>query len=461
MSGKKKKSTKSSEGNSIVLQEIDGNSDSGEKLLSHMEAYVKLVRKVNEKDLINRFLESLVGDPIPALHEDVDDERNLSDASRRLRIFIETTLLTDVIQHRLENASERINLLCDDSGSQIVSSLLNLSDAYEKYLSCNGVGRFSRALYLFLDQEYPTSESLGHRRFEFAESKQSLVHQASQVQTSCLFMGPKGIVPRFDEGIRKKMIDRLSSLYPQVKKDDVVIETYKTFDVKESEKLVDLVTWTVTFNGKHERFQFVSNGTIEEIEQSTASYIRFNWSVSRGTLAVFCEDFEHSSELAKLFLDIGFGDSVDTSDVSIWEFDLTGFARSEILTRLKTLRIDGIEGMDIRSLTLCKPEIKSFHMNGREINRRVENALVIKRHRYEERDIYEVARKHHRLSDFSGYVVSQVKLGIRMAKTKSRSAHSVSVQMSRPNGFSQECHTKEDSALILKQLMLVGCARQI
>ncbi|MDI9234642.1 hypothetical protein [Limnohabitans lacus] len=153
-----------------------------------------------------------------------------------------------------------------------------------------------------------------------------------------------------------------------------------------------------------------------------------------------------------MFRDIGMGGGSDIQKMPIWEFDLTGFSTPAILSRLKINRIEGIEAIEIRSLTVFKPEIKSVFSQGREINRRIENALILKRHRFESRDIFEVADQIHRISDLSGYIVAQVKLGIRVSKTPNRSAHSVSVQVSMPNGFSDESKTKVDSALILRQL---------
>jgi hypothetical protein len=90
----------------------------------------------------------------------------------------------------------------------------------------------------------------------------------------------------------------------------------------------------------------------------------------------------------------------------------------------------------------------------------VENALLIRRHRFEERDIYLVARETHSLPDLTEYVVQQVKLTIRIAKTLHRKAHNVSVQITAPNGFSDSRLTKDDSELVFAQLMRLDCARQ-
>jgi hypothetical protein len=263
-----------------------------------------------------------------------------------------------------------------------------------------------------------------------------------------------------DDERKDRVIQRLLSMFPSVKEPDIVVDVFETSTTVDGVKVPDSVVWAITFNGKNVHYQYVANGEVEEVETAAASCIRFNWSVNRGTLGVYCEEMELRSELAMMFRDIGMSGQEDIKQMPIWEFDLSGFSTPAILPRLKIHRIDGIDAIEIRALTLYKPEVRSCTSHGREINRRIENSLVIKRHRFEERDIYEVAKQIHRINDLSGYVVSQVKLGVRIARTSKRSAHSVSVQVSIPNGFADESKTKSDSALILQQLLAVGCATQ-
>lgn len=436
-------------------------SDDGERLLAHMEQFVRLVRKVPNGELICNFKESFERGDYAMLRNSIGSVHTSLTAPQRREVFAATQELSEQAQVGMEGAAERINLLCDEPGAQIVNGLLDPKKPDDVKFFEEGIGRFARALHLYLMQECPGEKTIRDRRFEQAEMQQALVHQAGQEKTSCQFMGPKGVVPELDDARRDELIVQLQQLYPQVKATDFIVETYHTQGTNEGVKSIDTVVWTITFNGKKLHYQYVVNGSIEEMETSTASSIRFTWSVGRGTLGVFCEDVEHCAELARFFVTIGMQGRGDFRHMPIWEFDLTGFSKPAMLTRLKTHRIEGIEGMEIRALTLFKPEIKTLCLQGKNINRRVENALVLKRHRHEDRDIYEVARRHHRIHDLSGYVVSQVKLGIRIAKTATRSAHSVSVHMSIPNGFSDQSKTKQDSALILKQLMVVGCARAV
>jgi hypothetical protein len=47
-----------------------------------------------------------------------------------------------------------------------------------------------------------------------------------------------------------------------------------------------------------------------------------------------------------------------------------------------------------------------------------------------------------------------------VAKTMHRRAHSVSVQITAPNGFSDGRLTKDDSDLVFAQLIRLDCARE-
>lgn len=434
--------------------------DSGGVHVPHMEQYIKLIRKVRHGKLVCQLIESFDAAKVQSISQAIGDvDEGLSLKHRNL-VFQETSKLCEQMQAQLESIAERVNLLCDESGAQIVSEMLDPQAQADTTVLGPDSNRYTRALYLYLRQEISSVEWPKDNRFEQAEIRHVLVQQAGQQRYSSHFMGPKGVVPVLDDERRNLVIQRLLSMYPNVKESDIVVEDFETWTMVEGLKVPDSVVWAITFNCKNVHYQFVANGEVEEIDTAAASCIRFNWSVNRGTLGVYCEEMELRSELAMMFRDIGMGGQEDIKQMPIWEFDLSGFSTPAILPRMKIHRIEGIDAIEIRSLTLYKPEVRSCVSQGREINRRIENSLVIKRHRYEERDIYEVARQIHRIADLSGYVVSQVKLGVRIAKTTKRSAHSVSVQVSIPNGFADESKTKTDSALILQQLLAVGCATQ-
>lgn len=460
MNNKIKSYTESALQNDTVSKPVQRSRDSGGVHVPHMEQYIKLIRKVRHGKLVCQLIESIDSTNIPSLSQAIGDvDVGLSLKHRNL-IFQQTSMLSEQMQAQLESTAERVNLLCDESGAQIVSEMLDPLVQADSTVLGQDSNRYTRALFLYLRQEYPSVDWPRDNRFEQAEIRHVLVQQAGQQRYSSHFMGPKGIVPVLNDERKILVIQRLLSMYPNVKESDIVVEDFETWTMVDGVKVPDSVVWAITFNGKNVHYQYVANGEVEEVETAAASCIRFNWSVNRGTLGVYCEEMEFRSELAMMFRDIGMSGHEDIKQMPIWEFDLAGFSTPAILPRLKIHRIEGIEAIEIRSLTLYKPEVRNCVSQGREINRRIENSLVIKRHRYEERDIYEVARQIHRIPDLSGYVVSQVKLGVRIARTSKRSAHSVSVQVSIPNGFSDESKTKTDSTLILQQLLAVGCATQ-
>lgn len=460
MNNKIKSYTESALQNDTVSKPVQRSRDSGGVHVPHMEQYIKLIRKVRHGKLVCQLIESIDSTNIPSLSQAIGDvDVGLSLKHRNL-IFQQTSMLSEQMQAQLESTAERVNLLCDESGAQIVSEMLDPLVQADSTVLGQDSNRYTRALFLYLRQEVPSVDWPRDNRFEQAEIRHVLVQQAGQQRYSSHFMGPKGIVPVLNDERKILVIQRLLSMYPNVKESDIVVEDFETWTMVDGVKVPDSVVWAITFNGKNVHYQYVANGEVEEVETAAASCIRFNWSVNRGTLGVYCEEMEFRSELAMMFRDIGMSGHEDIKQMPIWEFDLAGFSTPAILPRLKIHRIEGIEAIEIRSLTLYKPEVRNCVSQGREINRRIENSLIIKRHRYEERDIYEVARQIHRIPDLSGYVVSQVKLGVRIARSSKRSAHSVSVQVSIPNGFSDESKTKTDSTLILQQLLAVGCATQ-
>lgn len=460
MKNKIKSDVESTRKNGEDSKSIQRSRDSGSVDIPHMEQYIKLIRKVRHGGLVCQLIESIDAAKAAPISQAIGNVDSGLSIKHRNLVFRETSAFSEEVQAKLESISERVNLLCDEPGAQIVSEMLDPQEQAESTVLGQNSNRYARALFLYLRQEIPSVDWPRDNRFEQAEVRHVLVQQAGQQRYSSHFMGPKGIVPVLDDEGKNRVIQTLLSMFPNVNEQDIVVDVYETSTTIDGVKVPDSVVWAITFNGKNVHYQYVANGEVEEVDTTAASCIRFNWSVNRGTLGVYCEEMELRSELAMMFRDIGMSGQEDIKQMPIWEFDLSGFSTPTILPRLKIHRIEGIEAIEIRSLTLYKPEVRSSFSQGREINRRIENSLVIKRHRFEERDIYEVAKQIHRIHDLSGYVVSQVKLGVRIAKTSKRSAHSVSVQVSIPNGFADESKTKSDSALILQQLLAVGCATQ-
>ena len=223
---------------------------------------------------------------------------------------------------------------------------------------------------------------------------------------------------------------------------------------------VALFTLTAKFNGTEVHYQRITNGEVQDVESPAVTDVRYSWNAVTGELSVYCDDVEVRPELAALFRDVVLGGDGDIRSMPMREFDLMGFSTPAMLKRFKKDRIEGIDSIEIRHLVVAKPELRQVNLSGKTVERRVENALLIRRHRFEERDIYLVARETHSLPDLTEYAVQQVKLTIRIAKTLHRKAHNVSVQITAPNGFSDSRLTKDDSELVFAQLMRLDCARQ-
>ena len=196
------------------------------------------------------------------------------------------------------------------------------------------------------------------------------------------------------------------------------------------------------------------------MDDSSTVYVRYSWHTSKGELSVFSDDETVRPELAKAFRDVVLGGDGDIHSMPMREFDLMGFCTPAILARFKKDRIEGVEFIDIKHILIANPEVRQITLKNRPIARRVENPLLIKRDRCEDRNIYEVAGTVYPLVDLTNYVVKQVKLTFRIATTAHRKGHDVTVQITTPNGFNDGKLTKVDSELVFSQLMQLDCARQ-
>lgn len=434
--------------------------DKGPELLPHIENFVLLTRKVQRPVLLRALVEGVIDAPLVPLRELTEDAKGSLPIPSRNAVFAVVAEIGHVDHAHIERAAERVNLLCDEYGTLAVATLLDESDPQDAAILNSPTDKFSRALYLYLRQEFPVDGEAGDDRFDHAETQQGMLQQSQSDRYSSHYIGPKGAQPALPDVAEQALRRRLTELFPKIEPDDILVEHFEHRDTTQAGHPVVLYTLTAKFNGKEVHYQRIADGEIQDIESPAVTDVRYSWHTVKGELAVFCDDLEVRPELAKIFRDVVLGGNGDIRSMPMREFDLMGFSTPEMLKRFKKDRIDGIDGIEIRHLVVAKPELRQMSLRGRTVERRVENALMIRRHRFEERNIYVVAREVHSLPDLTEYVVQQVKLTVHIAKTLHRKAHKVSVQLTAPNGFSDGRLTKDDSELVFAQLMRLDCARQ-
>lgn len=434
--------------------------DNGPSLLPHLEHFIQMTRKVKRPALIGRLLEGCAGGTLPAIRAVTDAAKEGLSIPLRDALFTAVAELDHATQARVERAAERVNLLSDEYGALAVSDLLDMNEPGDAHILDAPTDRFSKALYLYNCQEYPGQGQQRDDRFDHAEARQAMLQQMKSEKYSSLYLGPKGAQPELGAAAEETLKRRLTELFPHILAEDILVESFEQRDVGQAEKPVVLYTLTAMFNGKLIHYQQIANGMVEDHDEPAVTNVRYAWHATRGELAVFCDDEEVRPELAKLFRDVVLGGDGDIRTMPMREFNLMGFCTPAMLKRFKADRIDGIESISINSLVVVKPELRQFSQRGKLIQRRVENALVIRRHRFEDRDIYATASEVHGLDDLTGYVIQQVRLTMRIAKTLHRKAHNVSVQITAPNGFNDRRLTKEDSETVVAQLIRLDCARQ-
>ena len=435
------------------------SNDNGPTTLAHLEHFVHITRKVQRPMLLRVLLESTYGQTIPAAQALTDEAKGSLPIASRNALFVLVAAMGPNVQARLERAAERIALLADEYGDLAVNELMDAGNPADAAILAVPSDRYSRALYLYLDQACSTS-GVAEYRFDHAESRHHLLRQFQSEKYSSHYLGPKGVQPELGVSAEACLKQRLAELFPQVKAEDILVEPFAHRESDATDAPVLLYTLSAKFNGKHIHYPKIINGEDTDVDDSGTVYVRYSWNVSKGALSVCSDDNNVRPELAKVFRDVVLGGNGDIQSMPMREFDLMGFCTPAILDRFKKDRMDGIVAIDIKHMLIANPEMRQSLLKNYPILRRVENPLLIKRDRFEDRNIYEVAGQVYPLVDLTNYVIKQVKLTIRIASTTHRKAHDVTVQITAPNGFNDGKLTKADSELVFTQLMKLGCARQ-
>ena len=462
-----KKNTKAAASQPSQKRVREHRSDDGANILPNAENFVSLVRKVARPGLLVDLLERASATALPELKALAEAAKGKLPVESRQALFHAVGKLPAAAQYSIECAAERVMLLDDDYGAQAVLSLLNEDRADDAAVLAAPSDRYSRALYLHLLQDFPEQGARRDERFDQAEHLQVMHRQWKSDHYSSHYLGPKGIVPKTGPDVQEILRVRIAELFPKVLKDQILIEQFTRrnlsceqdddCEVCQSEQLHTL---TATFNGKTATFQQVTNGHVVDHEEPAAMSARFSWEPETGSLSVFCEEREARRELATVFRDVALAHDGQIEDMPMRQFDLLGFATSDMLNCLKCNRVAGVDDISILQITVAKPYEQTTEYGGRDVVRQLSNKMQITRDRRDTRNIYQIACEDFGDKDLSQYALVQVKLVMKMSKTQHRKAHNVAVQITAPNGLNDKSRTDEDRKRVQEQLIKIGVLSQ-
>lgn len=443
-------------------------SDDGPDVLPCMEHFVTLARKVKRPALIMTLVERAADTTLPEIAALVEVAKGVLPIPARKALFHAVAKLMLDKQQRIERAAELVVLLDDEYGAQAVQSLLEEKNGGDAAVLVAPTDRYSRALHLYLLQEFPSDAVKAEHRFERAERLQVMHRQWKSENFSSHYLGPKGIEPKVDAEVKAVLRTRIAALYPKVVADQILIEQFTRRDLAHADRCggtdadettpVLLYTLTATFNGSTAHFKQVADGEVIDHEEPAAMSASFSWEPGTGALGVFCEDKESRRDLATIFRDVVLACDGEINDMPMREFDLLGFSTHAMLKRINEARVDGVEKISILQVKIAHPfeQNTTDEANGRDIVKQLSSTLMIGRDRRDNRDIYQVAYDDYGIDDLTGYVLSQVKLVFRMAKQPHRKAHNVAVQITSPNGLNDKSKTEDDRKRVIEQLARLG-----
>lgn len=431
-------------------------SDNGSATLAHMENFVRLARRIKRTDLLEQLVAYANATSVTAASQTVDNDvagKSLPLAMRNA-LFARVADLEPAAQSRIEQAAERVTLLCDEFGALAVADLLDPRHPEDAQILSSATDKFSRALYLYLKQESPFADN-EDRRFDHAEARQEMLSRAQSEKYSSHYLGPKGVEPKLDAHSGELFRARLAALFAPIDAQDIVIERF----IRRDGNCIAIYTLSASFNGSRVHFQQVADGEIRDHDEPAVTSLQYCWQPRKGALGVYCDVKTTRSELAAIFRDVVLDGNGDIRSMPMREFDLMGFSTPAMLERSKIERIDGVDSISIQHIVVAKPQSRQMVVRGKEITRIAQSDLRIRRHRFDDRNIYQIV-SDNKLGDLTDYQILGVKLSIRLARQSHRRAHNTSVEITVPNGFSDRSKTEEDSEIILAQLTRLGCARE-
>ena len=421
--------------------------DGGPEILPDMGHYVTLVRKIKHRALVAHWLQHLHPEELPG----IEWEHKVC-TSYKQSLFTVVAGLSGAIRQRLEEAAQRILLLSDDFGCEAVKSLLSEDDEAEQQAVADAGDKYGRALYLYLCRLANDKD----RRFEQAETARQQNKQWKSEAYASHFRGPKAVDITLDDTLKDKLKTAIAAIYPQAPLNDVVIEHFQRRDLTQAEDRggedesapVWLHTIVVGFNGKETHWDKIVDGEVTTRHDQALQRITFTYEPSTGALSVFTEDKSHRQELAKALRDVVLASDTEIAEMPLRMFDLSAFGSAQVFDLLKTEPGDGIERISISLIKVARP----FEQEDENGTHHLSSDLTVRRDRRDRRNVYTVAYEDYGLDDLTQWALCQVKLVLRMAKSKDRRAHNIDVQITAPNGLNDNAKTEDERQLVMRLL---------
>lgn len=461
------------ENNIPIARPVRGD-DSGQEILPHMEHFVTLARRVKQPQRLIALVQAVCEAAVPP---DLIDAARAAKAAlipaqrRKFYQWMATLPPEDLV--KIELASDRISALKDEFGIQAVFALLDKENESDAAALADPTDKFTRALHLFLAQQYQTDPASPDRRFEQAEWQQSINHQWSNQEYANHYLGPKAAEPKPDAEIVNQLRERIAALFEGIAPGEILVHHFTRVDRSHASRHENTTeptacqklqhTITATFNGTKAFFKQVANHEVVEMEEPAAVEVMFSWEPESGTLGVFCPDKVHRAELAAIFQNVVLGSDTNVTCVPMCTFELDAFGSAAVLAKIDNSLIPGVNAIDIQKIRVSNvtPQQSAADNRGRESRRHLASQLEISRDRRDQRDIYTVASNAYHLETIAGEEITRVNLTLSIDRQVNRKAHCVPVQITRPNGLNSRGKTAQDRLLVRQQLISLGILKEI
>lgn len=461
-------------GHSIPTTKPIRGDDSGQEILPNMEHFVTLARRVKQPLRLLELVKRVCSADVPQELIDISQAAKAAlIPTQRRKLYEWMATLPPEQLAKLEHASDRIDALKDEFGIQAVLSFLDPRIDTDAQALANPSDKFTRALYLFLAQEFPANRLLQDQRFDQAESQQSINQHWGSLEYASHFLGPKAATPRPNDEMFEQIRVSIAGLFGDIDPQDILIQHFKHVDRShasrhesepEQNKFHKLQhTITATFNGTKAFFKQVTNSEVVEMEEPAAIEVVFSWEPETGMLGVFCPDKTLRAQLAGIFQSAVLGSDEAVSNVPMCTFELKEFGTSAIINKIEGALVDGVNAVTIQKIRLTNVTrlTSPLAIRGREDRRQLTSQMEISRDRRDCRDLYTVASDAYQFKTISGDDISRVNLSLSIAKLVNRKAHNIFVQITRPNGLSSRCKTADDRELVRQQLISLGVMKEV
>jgi len=362
-------------------------------------------------------------------------DAKLGKRAQRAQLEAVLTALAAHDRRKIEDVAERIVLLSDRPGQDVVAAISQeITDEAAQAEFGAITNQYERALWLYLNATLLFDEAHNARQAD-------LFRQSTRCYSG--FIAPRDLTVLDDEDARQAYLHAMAE-HLGCAPDTVAVQVFRRLRAETAKApKVELYQISAHHNRPPEIIEKVEGGELVAQEVVSAISLHITYEPATGHLEVLSKDTDGREALARIAADKLLQSPISGDTIPLKQYDYQSLAAR----RSFDLTGENVTSVKVIQLGYSTPEHRS---------------VLVKIWAKDPEDIYTAARSLISLSfDFRHHVINYAKLSLRIPRIGAEKAHSIAIELRGDNKCSVKTKREKERALCDRLLERWGFIKSI